>query len=636
MNKTVGNWAIATLLGVVIYIPFTLLAAESYPTWPGIPDITVEPRKVKSVFVPMRDGVRLSTDIYFPEEVEGKLPVIMMRSPYNKSGAYPYGGITPLFVQEGYIVVVQDSRGRFESEGAYQAKNWEKRDGYDTVEWLIQQPWSDGQVATYGCSYLGEVQISLAAAKHPNHVAMIPQASTAAYNNIGRPFGSINGGVMELMETAGWFIDNGSTVFHGPPAGIDRQEWFQSEQSKYFRTGPQFPDGPRDQLSTTEIMNQYSTLPSIDIARNAGMPYTDYEEYLLNAPESDYFRGLDDLVRPDDTFDVPALYMDSWYDYGPRNTLKMFNQMRDNSTSKKSRDNQFVIIAPGTHCRWVFDTENTIIGERDLGNAQRDYVDIYLKWYEYWLKGIDNGITDMPRVQYYLMGKNEWRSAESWPVEGTVYRNYYLNSGGRANSRLGDGTLSASAPATVSSDTFSYDPKTPVPMKGGHACCSRLETAAGGYDQREIEMRNDVLVYTSPVLDKGIDVTGFLEVVLYVSSDAKDTDFTAKLVDVYPDGRAFNIQEGILRMRYREDLRNKVLMEEGEVYKIHLDLDATSNHFGEGHRIRLEVSSSHFPRWERNMNTGGNNYDESEGVVARNTVHHSPEYPSHIILPIVE
>lgn len=620
-----------TLLGVLLLVP--LIVSAQYPTWPGIPEITIEIRKEKSVFVPMRDGVRLSTDLYFPESVGGKLPVIMMRSPYGKDGAYPYGGITPLLVQQGYIVAVQDARGRFESEGRYRAKDADRKDGYDTIEWLIDQPWSDGQVATFGCSYLGEVQLALAAAKHPNHVAMIPQAGTAAYDNIGRQFGSINGGAIELMETVGWFIDNGSKVFHGPPDGIDRQEWFQSEQSKYFKTGP---TSPRDGLSTKEVMDIYESLPVVDILRNHGMPLTDYEHYVTNTPQSEYFDELDDMVRPDDTFDTPALYMDSWYDYGPRNTLKLFNQMRTNAPSQKARDNQFVIIAPSTHCSWVLATENTVVGERDLGDARKEFVDIYLKWYEYWLKGVDNGITDMPRVQYYLMGKNEWRSADNWPVEGTVLRNYYLDSGGRANSRFGDGTLSQSIPAGKSSDTFVYDPATPVPTKGGHACCSRLETSAGGYDQSMIESRHDVLVYTSPPLDEGIEVTGFLKVVLYVSSDAKDTDFTAKLVDVYPDGRAFNIEEGVLRMRYRDDLRRKVWMKEGEVYEIHLDLEATSNYFGEGHRIRLEVSSSNFPRWDRNMNTGGNNYDETEGIQANNTMHHSPEYPSHIILPVVE
>jgi putative CocE/NonD family hydrolase len=250
------------------------------------------------------------------------------------------------------------------------------------------------------------------------------------------------------------------------------------------------------------------------------------------------------------------------------------------------------------------------------------------------LKGVDNGVTEMPRVQYFVMGKNEWKSADSWPVEGTTYRKYFLDSNEGANSRFGDGMLTMAQAAGSGADGFVYDPATPVPTWGGNVCCTGLETGAGGYDQSAIEVRNDVLVYTSPPLDEGIEVTGNIEVVLYVSSDARDTDFTAKLVDVYPDGRAFNIQEGAMRMRYRDDLRQKAWMEEGEVYEINLDLHATSNWFGEGHRIRLEVSSSNFPRWSRNMNTGGNNYDESEGVPARNSVYHSAAFPSHLLLPV--
>ena len=313
----------------------------------------------------------------------------------------------------------------------------------------------------------------------------------------------------------------------------------------------------------------------------------------------------------------------------------MFNQMREHAESEEARENQFIILTPSTHCAWAGATENTVIGERDLGDARKEFIEIYLKWYEHWLKGVDNGITDMPRVQYYVMGLNEWRSAESWPIEGTTYRKYFLNSGGRANSRYGDGALMEAPPAEAASDRFVYDPATPVPTLGGNVCCTGMETGAGGYDQSTIEMRNDVLVYTSAPLEDGIEVTGFLEVVLYVSSDAKDTDFTAKLVDVYADGRAFNLQEGAMRMRFREDLRRKVWMEDGEIYEIHLDLHATSNYFDKGHRVRLEVSSSNFPRWSRNLNTGGNNYDESEGRPANNTVHHSAEHPSHVILPVV-
>jgi hypothetical protein len=610
---------------------FVSLIATAQQRWPDMPEITTEIRKEKSIFVPMRDGVRLSTDLYFPEGVDGKLPVILVRTPYGKDGSYPYGGMIPLLVQQGYIVAIQDARGRFESEGEYRVRHWDRKDGYDMVDWLVDQPWANGKVATLGCSYLGETQITLGAEKHPNHVAMMPMASGAAYNNIGRPFTSFDGGVLELAQTAGWFINSGTKVFHGPPAWMDREEWFQSEQSGMFTTGQ---GTTRARYDAQEMLDIYSTLPIVDVVRKLGMKYTDYEDYVTNTPESEYF-DEGDWVRADDTFDAPALYIDSWYDFGPAESLKMFNQMRANAPSKKARDNQYIIMTPSTHCAWAGATENTIIGERDLGDARKEFVDIYLKWYEHWLKGVDNGITDMPRVQYYLMGRNEWRSAENWPIEGTNYQKFYLGSDGNANSRHGDGMLSVLPPENAIVDSFVYDPATPVPTRGGNVCCTGIETGAGGYDQSTIEMRNDVLVYTSAPLEEAIEVTGYLEVVLYVSSDAKDTDFTAKLVDVYPDGRAFNLQEGAKRMRFRESLRRKVWMEEGEVYEIHLDLHATSNYFDKGHRVRLDVSSSNFPRWSRNMNTGGNNYDESEGIPANNTIHHSAEYPSHVVLPVV-
>jgi uncharacterized Ntn-hydrolase superfamily protein len=252
------------------------------------------------------------------------------------------------------------------------------------------------------------------------------------------------------------------------------------------------------------------------------------------------------------------------------------------------------------------------------------------------LRDGDDSITDIPKVQYYLMGKNEWRSSDTWPLADTSYRKFYLHSGGNANSRFGDGTISLQTPVDEPADHFFYDPATPVPSLGGQACCTGTDKGAGSYDQSVNEMRDDVLVFTSEVLDQGVDVTGPLEVVLYVSSSAKDTDFTAKLIDVYPDGRAFNVQEGALRMRYREGFSKKVWMEYGEVYEARLNLHATANYFGTGHRIRLEVSSSNFPRWDRNLNTGGNNFDETEWVIAKNAVHHSAQYPSHLVLPLIE
>jgi putative CocE/NonD family hydrolase len=278
------------------------------------------------------------------------------------------------------------------------------------------------------------------------------------------------------------------------------------------------------------------------------------------------------------------------------------------------------------------------VGQRDFGDARFDYWGTYLRWYERWLKGVDNGVTRMPKVQIFVMGRNQWRGENEWPLARTKFTPYYLRSAGRANSRMGDGVLSPVAPRNEPADRFTYDPATPVWTVGGSVCaaCARGQQVFDGpADQRDVEVRSDVLVYTSEPLREGIEVTGPLKVVLYVGSSARDTDFTAKLVDVHPDGTAYNIQEGIQRMRYREGYDRKVWMEPEQVYQVTIDLEATSNFFKPGHRIRVQVSSSNFPRWDRNLNTGGNNFDETAWVVARNTVHHSARYPSHILLPII-
>ena len=551
-------------------------------------------RKEADVMVPMRDGVRLATDLYFPADSAGAaLSTIMMRTPYGKDREYPYGGTIPMFVEAGYAFVFQDTRGRFGSEGDYVVRFSDREDGYDTVSWVVQQPWSNGKVATFGCSYRGETQITLAAERHPNHVAAIPMAPSAAYDPGGRPWTSFDGGAFELAQTAGWFMLG----------------------------------------SAADRLDLYRSLPVVDIVTKSGVEGTDYEDYASNTPVSDYFSTLD-FVREDDRFDVPALYVDSWYDFGVAETLKMFNQQRQRAVSARARDNQYVMIVPSTHCAWTRPSNN-LAGARDIGDWRPDFEDLYLRWYRRWLDGADSGISAMPRVQYYLMGANEWKSADEWPVAGTTFERFYLDSGGHANTRYGDGSLSQSLPAGASSDAFTYDPADPVPSLGGQACCTGMSTGAGGYDQSGIETRDDVLVYTSAVLEEGLEVTGPLEAVLYVSSDALDTDFTVKLLDVYPDGTAYNLQEAAKRMRYREDLSSEVMMVVGEVYEIRLDLHATSNYFAAGHRIRVEVSSSNFPRWSRNLNTGEDNHTSTEWVVAGNTVHHSREYPSHVLLPVV-
>ena len=311
--------------------------------------------------------------------------------------------------------------------------------------------------------------------------------------------------------------------------------------------------------------------------------------------------------------------------------------MRSSAKDAAVRDNQYLVIAPTLHCAYTRATENTVVGERSVGDARLNYDEQIYAWFDLWLKGGDNDLRkEIPKVQYYTMGSNQWNASETWPPKEARMQTYYLQSGGKANSLYGDGRLYTKKPAKESAtDTFVYDPMNPVPSYGGNVCCTGNAVRGGSFDQQGMETRNDILVYTSEVLEEGVEISGFIESTLYLSSDVKDTDLTIKLIDVYPDGRAYNLDETIQRVRYREGYDKEVFMEKGKVYKVDMTPMSTSNYFEKGHRIRIEVSSSNFPRFARNLNTGGNNYDEKEGVIATNTIHHSAAYPSQISLPVI-
>jgi putative CocE/NonD family hydrolase len=335
-------------------------------------------------------------------------------------------------------------------------------------------------------------------------------------------------------------------------------------------------------------------------------------------------------------FNVPSIWFMSWYDVSTGPNLALFNHVRKNATDPSVRDSQFAVIAPTLHCAYWRASEETIVGERSVGDARLDYDELIYGWFDYWLKGEDNGILErIPRVRFYTMGLNKWQSSEEWPPEDSEMVTYYLHSNGKANSVFGDGKLSADQPGSEDiADEYTYDPVHPVPSYGGNVCCTGNAIEGGSFDQRQMEARHDILVYSTEPLKEGVEVTGTIEVTLYVSSDVRDTDFTVKLIDVYPDGRAYNLDETIQRARYRDGYTQEVFMEKGKVYKIPVSPMSTSNYFSPGHRIRIEVSSSNFPRFTRNLNTGGNNYDEKEGIIAHNRVHHSALYPSQIRLPV--
>ena len=622
-------------LGFAVLLAF-LAKSEAFPQESsGViprPDPQNEVRLEKSCMVPMRDGVRLSTDLYFPEipaTNHDKLPVVLIRTPYDKNEYRDEkDNDVYMFASHGFVVAVQDSRGKYESEGIYSPPaGSEAVDGYDTVDWIAKQPWSSGKVGMHGCSYPAEIQAATAPLRHPNLTTMIPRNGPmiGAANGRYRYWSGFKGGVFDFAASLPWYFSSGNKYSLKPPQGLSDDEIL--EIRKFF--DPNMREAPEPDWEKL-----IWTLPLVDIMNKAGAPPNDFLELITRDFNDPWWHDTMGYYDGTEKIDVPALHMSSWYDPSVEETIFEFNYFRENAVSKTAADNQFLIVPPTTHCSYERATEHTKVGDRDVGDARRDYYSIYLDWFDYWLKGKDNGVTDMPKVQYYTMGSNTWQSADSWPLPETRYTKYYLHSEGSANSRYGDGVLSTETPGAEPSDAFVYNPRHPVPTVGGPRGTS-YGTPAGAIDQGKVDVRNDVLVYTTPALEEGIELTGPITAVFYVSSSAKDTDFTGKLVDVYPDGTAYNIQLGILRVRYREGFTKKVWMEEEGVYKIQIDMDATSNYFAPGHKIRLQVSSSDFPLFERNLNTGGNNFDETEWVIAKNTIHHSAEYPSHLVLPVI-
>jgi hypothetical protein len=586
----------------------------------------------QKVMMPMRDGVRLATDIYRPK-TEGLVPIVFSRTPYNFNSwgdgeqktrtaetAYDW-------VQKGYAYVVQNERGRYYSEGEWDILGVPLTDGYDAFSWMKDQPWSNGKIGVLGCSSTAEWQMAVAALDHPSLAAMIPMSYGAGIGRVGDYYEQGNwyrGGVEQLLFFA-WLYGVEHDKFKPRiPAGATQEDLIRI--SRFYDLAPENP--------SVDMAEALSHLPIQDMLVNMNGKREIFDKMVRRTPNHpDWYTG--GLYHDDMDISVPSFWFATWYDVSVSPNLELFNHVRNNAKDAATRDNQYLVIAPTLHCRYTGATENTIVGERNLGNAQLNYDEQMTKWFDLWLKGEDNDFkATIPRVQYYTMGSNTWQSADTWPPADTKMVTYYLDSGGKANTGAGDGVLTTKKPRKDHPDSFTYDPMNPVMSYGGNVCCTGNAVQGGAYDQQEMEKREDILVYTTEVLQEGVEVSGFIESTLYVSSDSKDTDFTIKLIDVYPDGTAYNLDETIQRVRYREGYDREVFMEKGKVYEVALTPMSTSNYFKKGHRIRIEISSSNFPRFARNLNTGGINYNESVGVVAQNTVHHSAKYGSFIKLPI--
>ena len=572
----------------------------------------------KNLKVAMRDGVSLATDLYRPAG-DGAWPVVMLRLPYNKENPvllFLAGDILRV-AQAGYVVVVQDCRGTFAAEGEFNPYFQEAQDGADAIAWAAAQPWCNGVVGTMGASYYGATQWLAAAEQPPALRAMAPFITTDQYYDRW----TYQGGAFQLGFMLQW---SASTFALG-----ETVRRLGQGRAGLAELGAAIAGGDG-------VAAAYEHLPLNTVPGLADLtPY--YFDWLAHPSYDDYWRA----AAPCEHYEkitAPALNFGGWYDLFLGGTLANYTCMKARGGSAAARQHQRLVIGP-----WVHGYNGGVYPERNFGlmamDAVADVTAMQIRWFDHWLKGEANGVPDDKPVKLFIMGLDAWREEADWPLPDTQFEKWYLHSDGRANSAAGDGGLSTEAPRAETPDTYLYDPRDPVRTCGGATFLPGLFIAAnaGPRDQREVEARADVLCYTSAVLTEDTEVTGPLSLTLYVSSSAVDTDFTGKLVDVFPDGRAMILSDGILRARYRESLSAPKLMQPGTVYELTIDMIATANLFRAGHRIRLEVSSSNFPRFDRNTNSGGVIAAETadDFVVATNRIWHDERYPSHVVLPVI-
>ena len=595
----------------------------------------------RKVMVPMRDGLRMQADIYRPKG-DGPWPVIFSRTPYNfnwwdtRLGA-PRDMTTVLdAVKRGYAYVIMNERGHFFSEGNYDILGPPITDGEDAIKYLTTQKWSNGKLGTIGCSSTAEWQPAVAAQNVPGYTTMIAQGFGAGVGRVAPYYEQGNwyrGGAVQMLFIA-WLYGEQNQVRPMFPAGTSQEDLIRA--SKSFDLAQQAPP--------VDWSKALAHLPEMDIIKAVDGPHGIFADQMPVATggamikrtpnDPAWYKGglFNDSMR----INIPGFWFMSWYDVSVGPNLALYNHVRKTAKTDVA-DKQYAVIAPTLHCSYTRATEDTVVGERHMGDARLDYSKMTYDWFDHFLKGVDNDVLKRPKVQYFTMGLNKWQEADQWPPRGAEPMKFYLTSGGKANTQNGDGRLITTPPASDSPDSFSYDPMNPVPSFGGNVCCTGNAVQGGSWDQTKMEQRDDILVYTSEPFKEGTELSGPIDVTLYVSSDAKDTDFTVKLIVVDENGKAWNLDETIQRMRYREGYdKPMVWMEKDKVYKVSFQPMNTSNYFAPGQRLRIEVSSSNFPRFDRNMNTGGHNYDETTGVIAHNAVHHSKQYPAEVTISVLK
>jgi putative CocE/NonD family hydrolase len=546
----------------------------------------------------MRDAVILKADIYRPK-ADGKYPVLLQRTPYDKNNSRAFGMRA---AARGYVVVVQDVRGRYTSDGEWYPFRHESQDGYDTVEWAAALPQSNGKVGMFGGSYVGATQMLAAIASPPHLSGIAPSVTPSNYHE-------------------NWTYQGGAF-----------EQWFNQSWSSGLAENTL----ERSVAKDTNALNWKDMLPLVNYPLLAPpdpqslAPY--YRDWLAHPSYDDYWKAVS-LEESYSHIQVPALHIAAWYDIFLGGSLRNYILLKSRAGSEAARNGQHLLVEVGGHSGG---SDQRKIGDVDFGPAAPyDNDERVLQWYDYLLKGQTNDFGGKKPVRIFVMGKNEWRDEEDWPLARAKATKYFLHSTGKANGSAGDGQLSTQAPATEPKDSYVYDPAKPMPTIGGPLCCDWGHLPPGPRDQRSAEDRSDLLIYSTPAFTQDTEVTGPISLDLFASTSAKDTDFTAKLLDIWPNGFAQNLTEGILRLRYRNSMERPELAKPGEIYRVVVDLWATSNVFLAGHSLRLEISSSNFPRFDRNLNTGEDQATSTKMQPATNAIYHDKEHPSALVLPIV-
>ena len=610
----------------------------------------------KNIMVPMPDGINLATYLYFPDESGGPWPVLLMRNPYEKN-------LIPInaeqIVSDGVVFVMQHVRGCYESEGQFHPLANERRDGAATIAWLQEQPWCNGRIGTIGGSYLGATQWALAIERPEGMVSAMPQVSGSLFNG----FGFFARGVVQLDVFLLWTAlmadqenqRRGKTYSEAHPKLKSLRETSNELQSLTLQSMTLDPSTEESAQAMQKLMQGAQNVAHLSQEflsqplSEAAAQVAEYAPWLnqwlasIDDPDAEFWRGID-WEQHRDSVNIPMLHNTGWYDIFVRGQLKDFAAL----SARESGPFQKLVIAPEDHVGVSLGSSAASpIGEKlfMVEYALDEYTSgrmpsstegqLSRRWCQHWLLDGDPGLLDEAPVTLYVQGDDIWRDEQEWPLARTEWTPLYLHSQGGANSAKGNGELSFDAPKDQfsESDSYSYDPAKPVQAKGGTFV--NIGIAPGVFEQSSIESRKDVLVYTSAALDKELEVTGPVAMKLWAATSAVDTDFTAKLVDVTPDGQSFNICDGVARLRFRKDKPG--LVTPGEEQEVDIELSPTSYVFKAGHRIRLQVSSSNFPLFDPNPNTGKSLLTDktNEMVVAEQTVLHDKLRPSHLILPII-